>query len=121
MRGGAGGGRQCIRRCVGLPLRRRKDGFEVLGSDPDVFVGPITSCVNELDVHELVAELVKCNTGCYLGPVRGGGTGRIDDLEAVRRQDERSRTESWPCLERIDEECGSQDERDDGYPSRRGS
>jgi hypothetical protein len=70
-----------------LPSRCRKDGFEVLRSDPDVFAGSTAACVDDLDVHDLVVELVERNASLDLGPVRDAWTRRIDDLQPSRRQD----------------------------------
>ena len=71
--------------------------------------------LDELDVHELVAELVERDAGGHLGPVRGLGTSRTDDLHAARREYQRARTEPRTGHERI----GKQNRREDEGPGRR--
>ena len=80
--------------------------MQVLGSDPNVFVRSIAPCLDDFDVHKLVAELVKRNAGGNLGPAHCAWTRCIDDPQAAWREDERPRTESRARREGIDEERG---------------
>jgi hypothetical protein len=47
--------------------------LQVLRSDPNVFAGLIAPCLDDFDVDELVAELIKRNADVDLGPSTARG------------------------------------------------